>query len=63
MPSKSKEAKGCLVLEKVAQDSIGCPLLFLSPSFLNGKKVMIKLQAVYWMENVVFFINNENEIR
>jgi hypothetical protein len=27
-----------LVSEKVAQDAIGCPLLFLSPSFFKGEE-------------------------
>jgi hypothetical protein len=32
-------------------------------SFSKGKKGIIKLQAVYWMENVIFFTRNEKEIR
>ena len=61
--SKSKEGKSCFLSEKAAQDAISCPLLFLSSSLLKGKKGMVKLQAVYWMENVIFFTRNEKEIR
>jgi hypothetical protein len=63
MQSKSKEGKSCFLSEKAAQDAISCPLLFLSSSFLKGKKGMVKLQAVYWMENVIFITRNEKEIR
>jgi hypothetical protein len=63
MQLKSKEGKSCFFSEKAAQDAISCLLLFLSPSFLKGKKGIIKLQAVYWMENVIFFTRNEKDIR
>jgi hypothetical protein len=64
MQSKSKEAKGCLVSEKSCTGLNWLSAALLNTIvFLKGKKGMIKLQAVYWMENVVFFTCNEKEIR
>jgi hypothetical protein len=64
MQSKSKEAKSCLVLEKVAQDSIAS-LSYSSCHchYINGKKGIIKLQALYQMQNLVFFTCNDKEMR
>jgi hypothetical protein len=60
MQPKSKEGKSFFFSEKAAQDAISCPLFFLSPSFFKGEE---GLQAVYRMENVIFFTHNEKEIR
>ena len=37
--------------------------LFFHRRYLKGKKGIIKLQALYWMENIVLFTCHDKEIR